>query len=648
MVRSRRTDGTRDSRCATSVGRVPRVRPRDEDEHLSRFARRARPPRRDFRHALPGECFTPRRTDVVPTTLHPLSRPQALVNCGHVYHLSCIHRWFNCKKDAASERRGGRRAPPHAPCPKCKEPFDMGSTVTIYLDLVKGAVSPNSAAKPKRRTGARRGSSGAAGVVTLDAENDVVPESPTMGAGANAAANGRNRTNFTRTDATTISDVTNGNSISIEDQLEHMREETRLASRRAREAEDALAAEIIRRDAEIAEDRVCAADVSRLERELSRAKTSLTEAKFLERQAVTKASRVTDELTETKTELQRARGRLNALETQKKLERDLSETDGSSLGEAELKKRFGEGSGLDPRVAVETLCRALAGKNRQLHVQLEEYAKVTRNLRAKEKALRSAEARNASLQVKTREDEDVVREDLVTDSRKRARETPHDAFASRVSRGWGMDDGLYHDGDDDSKRNGLGRGSSSFPTAAAFSEEDVSFGATRKNRSSSFAARTGVGVNASRGSLHGGGPLSRVPRAVKSGKKKHTNKTGKSGEDLLDDILGSVDANASREASERNETDRNKKPSGFDLASLASRRRGDLNRDENRIYPAIDLTADDAVGGGGGGSFIIHGADGRGGRTKIVRPGGVQSSKNAVANGGGGASGSLDRFLVRE
>ena len=606
-----------------------------------RGSRDARDLRDATRHALPGGCFTPRRTDVVPTTLHPLSRPQALVNCGHVYHLSCIHRWFNCKKDAASERRGGRRAPPHAPCPKCKEPFDMGSTVTIYLDLVKGAVSPNSAAKPKRRTGARRGSSGAACWETLDAENDVVPESPTMGAGANAAANGRNRTNFTRTDATTISeDVTNGNSISIEDQLEQMREETRLASQRAREAEDALAAEIIRRDAEINEDRACAADVSRLERELSRAKTSLTEAKFLERQAVTKASRVTDELTETKTELQRLRGRLNALETQKKLERDLSETDGSSLGEAELKKRFGEGSGLDPRVAVETLCRALAGKNRQLHVQLEEYAKVTKNLRAKEKALRSAEARNAALQVKTRE-EDVVREDLVTDSRKRARETPHDAFASRVSRGWGMDDGLYHDDDDSKRKKELG---SSFPTAAAFSEEDVSFGATRKNRSSSFAARTGVGVNASRGTLHGGGPLSRVPRAVKSS-KKHTN--GKSGEDLLDDILGSVDANASREAS-GSKTERNKKPNGFDLASLASRRRGDLNRDENRMYPAIDLTADDAVGGGGGGSFIIHGADGRGGRTKIVRPGGVQSSKNAVANGGGGASGSLDRFLVRE
>ena len=608
-----------------------------------RFARRAR--RDATRHARPRGGFTPRRTDVVPTTLPPLPRWQALVNCGHVYHLSCIHRWFNCKKDASGSSRGGRRAPPHAPCPKCKEPFDMGSTVTIYLDLVKGSGSPRSAAKPKRRTEneARRAETrgaGAAGVETLDARDAIVfvPESPTAFGDATAAATGTTRTNA-RTDSTTISDAMNDNS--IEEQLERMREELLLASARAREAEDALAAEIIRRDAEMAEDRARDADVSRLERELSRAKTSVTEAKFLERQAVTRASRVTDELTETKTELQRLRGRVQALETQKKLERDLSEHDGSARGEAELVKRFGEGSGLDPRVAVETLCRALASKNRQLHVQLEEYAKVTKNLRAKEKALRSAEARMSH--IKTREDDVGADDDVFgLDSRKRARETPHDAslFASRVSRGWGRDDGA------------------SFPTAAAFSEEDVSFAfanLTRtKNPSSFAAARTGVG-STSRASSHGapGGPLSRVPRVAVSKKRAK----GKSGEDLLDDILGSVDANASRDAS-ASKTERNKKPNGekktFDLASLASLRRGDKNRggnrDENRMYSgmAIDLTADDAVGGGGGGSFIIHGADGRGGRTKIVRPGGGQSSKNAVANGGGGASGSLDRFLVRE
>jgi hypothetical protein len=40
-----------------------------------------------------------------------------------------------------------------------------------------------------------------------------------------------------------------------------------------------------------------------------------------------------------------------------------------------------------------------------------------------------------------------------------------------------MDDGLYHDDDDSKRKKELG---SSFPTAAAFSEEDVSFGATRK------------------------------------------------------------------------------------------------------------------------------------------------------------------------
>ena len=345
----------------------------------------------------------------------------------------------------------------------------MGSTVTIYLDLVKGSGSPRSAAKPKRRTEneARRvetRGAGAAGVETLDARDAIffVPESPTAFGDATAAATGTTRTNA-RTDSTTISDAMNDNS--IEEQLERMREELLLASARAREAEDALAAEIIRRDAEMAEDRARDADVSRLERELSRAKTSVTEAKFLERQAVTRASRVTDELTETKTELQRLRGRVQALETQKKLERDLSETDGSARGEAELVRRFGEGSGLDPRVAVETLCRALASKNRQLHVQLEEYAKVTKNLRAKEKALRSAEARMSH--IKTREDDVGADDDVFgLDSRKRARETPHDAslFASRVSRGWGRDDGA------------------SFPTAAAFSEEDVSFAFANSTR----------------------------------------------------------------------------------------------------------------------------------------------------------------------
>ena len=146
------------------------------------------------------------------------------------------------------------------------------------------------------------------------------------------------------------------------------------------------------------------------------------------------------------------------------------------------------------------------------------------------------------------------------------------------------------------------------------------------------------------------GPLSRVPAAAK--KHKSREDLGKSGEDLLDDILESIDANAADARAKKRGGDATEKKlltdtrtrGGFDLASLASRRSRLGAADENDDF--VDLTADDASGGGGG-SFIIHGADGRGGRAKIVRPGGGQASLRA-ASGSAGASGSLDRFLTRE
>ena len=124
--------------------------PLEEGKEHRRVVAREAKSRDVTRHKRPRTRPVHAKAPPALTALPPLGS-QALVNCGHVYHLSCIHRWFNCKKDASA--RGGRRAnaPPHAPCPKCKEPFDMGSTVTIYLDLVKGAAAPNSAAKPKRR-----------------------------------------------------------------------------------------------------------------------------------------------------------------------------------------------------------------------------------------------------------------------------------------------------------------------------------------------------------------------------------------------------------------------------------------------------------------------------------------------------------------
>jgi hypothetical protein len=341
-----------------------------------------------------------------------------------------------------------------------------------------------------------------------------------------------------------------------------------------------------------------------------------------------------------------------------KLERDLSDRNGAALGAAELASKFGEGSGLDPRVAVETLCRALAGKNRQMYAQMEEYAKLTKSLRAAERARKSAEARAASVLANRADDATGFGNDdewtnglTATATReptfgsvgnpkggKRARteknrDADTNAFASRVSRDWGREDGSYDDEPEDAVLVG-GPSSSSFPSAFSSRLENQT-----NAKDGHLSRKTARGVKTPH-DLRGGGPLSRVPAAA----KKHKSR-GKSGEDLLDDILESVDADAehSRMRAKKRDT-----RGGFDLASLASRRSRLGAADENDY---VDLNADDASGGGGG-SFIIHGADGRGGRAKIFanRPGGgpSQALQLRAASGGAGASGSLDRFLTRE
>jgi hypothetical protein len=335
-----------------------------------------------------------------------------------------------------------------------------------------------------------------------------------------------------------------------------------------------------------------------------------------------------------------------------KLERDLSDRNGAALGAAELASKFGEGSGLDPRVAVETLCRALAGKNRQMYAQMEEYAKLTKSLRAAERARKSAEARAASVLANRADDatgfgnDDGTNGLTATATReptfgsvgnpkggKRARteknrDADTNAFASRVSRGWGREDGSYDDNLEDVLVGGPS--SSSFPSA--FSSKGLENQTNAKD--GPLSRKTARGVKTPH-DLRGGGPLSRVPAAA----KKHKSR-GKSGEDLLDDILESVDAENAENARAKKRDTRG----GFDLASLARRSR--LGASDENDY--VDLNADlNDASGGGGGSFIIHGADGRGGRAKIVRPGGGQSSLRVASGETLGASGSLDRFLSR-
>jgi hypothetical protein len=257
------------------------------------------------------------------------------------------------------------------------------------------------------------------------------------------------------------------------------------------------------------------------------------------------------------------------------------------------------------KVAVETLCRALAGKNRQLHGQLEEYGKLVLKYKHAERGLRAAQA-------KLGEDGGVETHDgpLDFETVSETRGVKRGASSglgvgdervpgtSRASRGWGREEGF---GD------AAGTLGTAFPSA-----KNGDFFGKPKN-SQRPAAATLVG-----------GPLSRVPALSTARKMNHE----KSGEDLLDDILGGIDANADLKVSKKKKSLQKQNPGSF-----VGRNGGDA-----------DLQNHGTVGDGSGrgGSFIIHGPDGRGGRTKIVRPGKKnENGHDAQSNG------ALDQFLTR-
>ena len=92
-----------------------------------------------------------------------------------------------------------------------------------------------------------------------------------------------------------------------------------------------------------------------------------------------------------------------------------------------------------------------------------------------------------------------------------------------------------------------------------------------------------------------------------------------SGEDLLDDILSGMEGGPKvgstdgRNGNEKSRGVASAIPAG---AASFSRRFGS------------SAGGSEAAGGGDGGSFVIHGADGRGGRTKVIRTGGFVAASS--------------------
>ena len=133
--------------------------------------------------------------------------------------------------------------------------------------------------------------------------------------------------------------VTDGQTLEetrLREELESLREETRLAS--GARARRRMLSPPPRSDARRNPRRIARAteETERLERELAVTKTLLTEAKYKERQAVTKATNVTSELCDAPNRTHALRASTQTLETRMKLERDLSDRNGAALGAAEL------------------------------------------------------------------------------------------------------------------------------------------------------------------------------------------------------------------------------------------------------------------------------------------------------------------------
>jgi len=523
----------------------------------------------------------PRSRLTVHSTSPTPATAQALINCGHIYHLSCARRWFQTK--GKSER--GR--PAHAPCPKCKEPYDMGSAVTVFMDVPKDERGEILFSPTPFPTRAGRGDvpddvPDDDGVVVLDSPRDGADRSGDDTAGAATGEPGATRR-----------------------EVASLRRDLRREQTRAREADDRAAR------AEMAAERAERLEEERdaLQTELARRESRENNALFEARTAKAKAKKASDELSSRLAEFQRAQSKLAYVENQRRLERDLNE--GVSMAEAELLARFRRE---EPRSAVETLCRSLAGKNRQLARQIDEYGKLVRRVKQLERGVErggggapvagsTGAGSNPTGSAKEPPSPERV-------GKERTGGDGKDSIAAggrldrSKRRAWGADDDDIWDDvagnadADDALRlrrplrdaNGSTAPSNEKDLAKVdFSKGLGSFGATKKAK--------GLGAFDDHG-------LGRVSRGA-SGKNKRA-RGGASGEELLDDILSGLDLPAKGRGEEKV---RKPTSSGGDFGSFS-----------RRFGSAAAATAEGS--GADGGSFVIHGADGRGGRTKVIRAAG--------------------------
>jgi len=312
----------------------------------------------------------------------------ALSECGHVFHPSCITKWFDIKKK--SNRQNGF-AIPTAPCVVCRVDFDISAALPVYLDV------PLSALKAKGRDDKKR-------------SGDTKQKKKKKKTNFEKKERGRRKTNVLEKQddevvvlvSSSESDGDESDDAANDDGEEHLESENENAElrrllleekRKTREAEDAVVLHRCNNDA-FAQSKM---QLETLQVEYMQVQEGNRVAKAREKIAVDKAKNFESRVTRAESDVKMLRSEISALKHQRAVEMDVfadkNAVSSSRFFEEEQIARLMDQK--DKRMALESLARSLRMKTKHIVTLQDEYNKVVQNLRVAEKSLRDLEMKYA-------------------------------------------------------------------------------------------------------------------------------------------------------------------------------------------------------------------------------------------------------------
>ena len=381
----------------------------------------------------------------------------ALSECGHVFHPSCITKWFDIKKKI--NRQDGF-AIPTAPCVVCRVDFDISAALPVYLDV------PLSALKAKRRDDKKRSG---------DTKQKKKKKKKTN---FEKKERGRRKTNVLekQDDEDVVVLVSSSESDGDEsdaaadddgDGEEHLESENENAElrrllleekRKTREAEDAVVLNRCNNDA-FAQSKM---QLETLQVEYMQVQEVNRVVKTREKIAVDRAKNFESRVTNAESDLKMLRSEIAALKHQRAVEMDVfadkNAVSSSRFFEEEQIARLMDQK--DKRMALESLARSLRMKTKHIVTLQDEYNKVVKSLRVAEKSLRDLEMKYAKRKAREKQTREEL-QNLTRVERQKHSEVERSGIKNGIKEGDVVvdddddddDDLLILDDDDNNKRN---------------------------------------------------------------------------------------------------------------------------------------------------------------------------------------------------